>query len=237
MNLIPWLALDLQPLRRGLAHHPQELAVEIRFGVEACVQHRLGHMCAARQQFGCMGNPPAIDHPADVFAPHAVDRRRQRFGRHSHSPRSPRQRKVGVKPQPLFLHQPFKCGDDGCIIFGGRARDVAALMAELTPDPACASAIDTTQITALGFSPGGTTVLAAGDVQFDPTAIGAYCDRFRDAASECVFMARCGVHPHALPPEIAADMTMSDLAHIIAVHPALGHALVPASLTDLPPCT
>jgi predicted dienelactone hydrolase len=102
-----------------------------------------------------------------------------------------------------------------------RTQDMAALMASLLADPAFATAIDPSQITALGFSLGGATVLAAGGVRFDPAAIASYCDAYGNDASECLFMARGGVDPHDLPPEIAADMTVPGLDRIIAVDPSL----------------
>jgi predicted dienelactone hydrolase len=116
-----------------------------------------------------------------------------------------------------------------------RTQDMGALMATLMADPAFASAIDPAQITTLGFSLGGATALAAGGVRFDPVAIGDYCDAYGNDASECLFMARGGVDPHALPPEIAADMTVPGLTRVIAVDPSFAHTFVTASLADLPP--
>jgi predicted dienelactone hydrolase len=116
-----------------------------------------------------------------------------------------------------------------------RTQDMAALMATLAADPAFATAFDPAKITALGFSLGGATALAAGGVRFDPVAIGNYCDAYGNDASECLFMARGGVDPHALPAEIAADMTVPGLTRIIAVDPSFAHTFVPASLQGLPP--
>jgi predicted dienelactone hydrolase len=116
-----------------------------------------------------------------------------------------------------------------------RTQDLAALITTLKTDPSFGPAIDPDQITALGFSLGGATVLAAGGARFDADAIAAYCDRFGTDASECQFMARGGVDPHALPPEIEADMTVPGLARIIAVDPAFTHTFVETSLADLPP--
>jgi predicted dienelactone hydrolase len=116
-----------------------------------------------------------------------------------------------------------------------RTKDIAALMAAMGADPAFAANIDMTQITVLGFSLGGATVLAAGGARFDSAAIGAYCDRYGNDASECLFMARGGVDPHALPPEIAGDMRVAGIARVIAVEPAFSHTFVAESLLDLPP--
>ena len=115
-----------------------------------------------------------------------------------------------------------------------RTRDLAALIATLTTDPAFGPVIDPTQISTLGFSLGGATALAAGGARFDATAFAAYCDRYGPDASECVFMARGGASPASLPASFEADMTVPGLAHIIAVDPALGHVLTDASLAALP---
>jgi predicted dienelactone hydrolase len=116
-----------------------------------------------------------------------------------------------------------------------RTADIAALLAQLTADPVFAPAVDRSRITALGFSLGGATVLAAAGARIDLSAVGAYCDRYGDDASECRFMARGGVDVHALPPEMAADMTVPGLTRVIAVDPALSHTFVPDSLANLPP--
>jgi predicted dienelactone hydrolase len=115
-----------------------------------------------------------------------------------------------------------------------RTQDMAALIETLTDDPAFGPAIDPAQITALGFSLGGATALAAGGARFDAKAFGAYCDRYGEDASECVFMAKGGVDPHAMPASFEADLTVPGLARVIAVDPALGHALRDDSLAHLP---
>jgi predicted dienelactone hydrolase len=116
-----------------------------------------------------------------------------------------------------------------------RTLDVAALLATLRADPTFGPALDPGQISLLGFSLGGATALAAGGARFDAAAFAAYCDRYGKDASECNFMAMGGADPHALPPEFSADMTVPGLARIIAIDPALSHALVETSLATLPP--
>ena len=116
-----------------------------------------------------------------------------------------------------------------------RTQDLQALIATLTTDPAFAPAIDPAQITALGFSLGGATVLAAGGARFDIQALAAYCDRYGTDASECAFMARGGMDASTVPPVFAAEMTVPGLARIIAVDPALTHTLVEPTLANLPP--
>jgi predicted dienelactone hydrolase len=115
-----------------------------------------------------------------------------------------------------------------------RTQDIAALIQTLTVDPAFGPAIDPGQITALGFSLGGATVLAAGGARFDADAFATYCDRYGKDASECVFFALGGGDPRALPASFKADMTVPGLAGVIAIDPALGHVMTDDSLTRLP---
>ncbi len=116
-----------------------------------------------------------------------------------------------------------------------RTEDIGALIATLSADPAFSAGIDRADITLIGFSLGGATALAAGGARFDRAAIASYCDAFGNDASECLFMARGGIDPHALPPEMAADMRLPGLTRIIAVDPSFSHGFTPASLAGLPP--
>ena len=116
-----------------------------------------------------------------------------------------------------------------------RTRDLAALVAAVRADPAFGPATDAGNVTALGFSLGGATVLAAGGARFDAAAYAAYCDRFAEDAPDCLFMAKGGVDPHALPPEWEADMRIDGLARIVAVDPAYSHAITGDSIPRLPP--
>lgn len=116
-----------------------------------------------------------------------------------------------------------------------RTQDVAALVSTLRADPAFGPALDPAQVSVIGFSLGGATALAAGGARFDAAAFAAYCDRYGKDASECAFMAMGGADPKAMPPEFEADMKVPGLSRIIAVDPALSHALVEGSLAALPP--
>ncbi|WP_108644026.1 alpha/beta hydrolase family protein [Fuscovulum blasticum] len=116
-----------------------------------------------------------------------------------------------------------------------RTRDLSALLATLKADPAFGPRIDAGNVTALGFSLGGATVLAAGGALFDAKAYAAYCDRFGTDAPDCLFLAKGGVDPHALPPEFQADMRIDGLSRIVAVDPAFTYAITDDSLSRLPP--
>jgi len=118
---------------------------------------------------------------------------------------------------------------------GLRAADLAALTVTLTADSTFGPAIDPASITALGFSMGGATVLAAGGARIDRAAFGAYCDKFGDDAPTCQFMRKGGVDPHALPPEIEADMTVPAFSRIVAIDPALTYAMTDPSLSAMAP--
>lgn len=118
---------------------------------------------------------------------------------------------------------------------GLRAADLAVLAATITADPTFGPAIDPASITALGFSMGGSTVLAAGGARIDRAAFGAYCDKFGDDAPDCLFLSKGGVDPHALPQEIEADMTVPAFNRIIAIDPALSYAMTDKSLSAMAP--
>ena len=118
---------------------------------------------------------------------------------------------------------------------GLRVADLAALTATLTADPSFGSAINPASITALGFSMGGATALAAGGARINRAAFGAYCEQFGTDSPACLFLAKGGVDPHALPPEIEADMTVPAFARIIAVDPAFSYAMTDKSLAAMAP--
>ena len=118
---------------------------------------------------------------------------------------------------------------------GERTADLAALAATLTAHPSFGPAIDSRPITALGFSLGGATVLAAGGAQLDRAAYGAYCDTLGDAAPDCIFLKKGGVDPHTMPPAWDTSMTVPVLTRIIAVDPAFSYAMTDKSLAAMTP--
>jgi predicted dienelactone hydrolase len=115
-----------------------------------------------------------------------------------------------------------------------RTADVAALIDTLVADPVFGPVIDADRITALGFSLGGATVLAAGGARLDRDAYAAYCDRTGAAATDCGFMLKGGVDIHSLPPEWEADMRVPAVSQVIAVDPGFGYAMTDASLAAMP---
>jgi predicted dienelactone hydrolase len=115
-----------------------------------------------------------------------------------------------------------------------RTADLAALIDTLVADPVFGPIIDDTRITALGFSLGGGTVLAAGGARLNRDAYAAYCDRVGERATDCVFMRKGGVDLHNLPPEWEADMRVPAISSVIAVDPGFGYAMTDASLAAMP---
>ena len=111
-----------------------------------------------------------------------------------------------------------------------RTRDIPALLDTLLAHPDFGPAIDPTRISALGFSLGGATVLHLAGAEMERPAYGQYCDRFPDA-SDCQFLQRGGVQPHALPAEWeATNMQEPRITSIVSVDPGFGYAMTDASL-------
>lgn len=115
-----------------------------------------------------------------------------------------------------------------------RVADLAALIDGLTTNPTFAPLVDPARITALGFSLGGGTVLAAAGARLDADAYAAYCDAHAPAATDCTFMQRGGVDWHNLPASWEADMRLPAITGAIAVDPGFTHAMTDASLSAIP---
>ena len=115
-----------------------------------------------------------------------------------------------------------------------RVADLAALIDGLTTSPTFAPLVDPARITALGFSLGGGTVLAAAGARLDADAYAAYCDANAPAATDCAFMQRGGVDWHALPASWGADMRLPAITSAIAVDPSFSHAITDSSLSAIP---
>jgi predicted dienelactone hydrolase len=115
-----------------------------------------------------------------------------------------------------------------------RVADLATLIDGLTTNPTFAPLVDPARITALGFSLGGGTVLAAAGARLDADAYAAYCDAHAPTATDCTFMQRGGVDWHNLPPSWEADMRLPAITGAIAVDPGFSHAMTDASLSAIP---
>lgn len=100
-----------------------------------------------------------------------------------------------------------------------RAADLSAALDALLADPAFGPKVDRERIAALGFSLGGATALALGGLRFDPAAYPAYCARLGAAAADCVFFAKGGVAPEAMPASWDSAMADPRVSAVIAADP------------------
>ncbi len=119
------------------------------------------------------------------------------------------------------------------ILLAERAADLGAALDQLLAEPAFAALLDTSRITALGFSLGGTTVLNLAGARIDPSAYRAYCDRLGEAAADCTFFARGCVDLDALPASWGQDMRDPRIGAVVAVDPGLTYAFTPASVAAM----
>lgn len=114
-----------------------------------------------------------------------------------------------------------------------RAADLSAALDHLLADPYFADRINTDQITALGFSLGGSTVLGIGGLRLDPATYSTYCETSGDAAQDCLFLSRGGVDFDSLPSEFSADMADDRFTRIVAVDPGFTYAAMPDSAAEV----
>ncbi|NIZ10188.1 alpha/beta fold hydrolase [Pseudooceanicola sp. HF7] len=110
-----------------------------------------------------------------------------------------------------------------------RAADLGAALDHVLSDPEIAQHVDPARITALGFSLGGSTVMGLAGLRLDSDAYRDYCDRFGEAAQDCLFLMRGGVDFNNLPPEFSADMSDPRFSSIVAVDPGYTYAATPYS--------
>lgn len=112
-----------------------------------------------------------------------------------------------------------------------RAADLSAVLDHVLDDPYFGSRVDTSKVTAMGFSLGGATVLGIGGVRLNAQAYKTYCETYRDEAQDCIFLERGGVDFDALPHEFVADMSDERFSSIVAIDPGFTHAATYESLS------
>lgn len=116
------------------------------------------------------------------------------------------------------------------ILAQDRASDLSAGLSTLLADPTFGPLIDTSRITALGFSLGGATVLESAGARFDRKAYAAYCSQFGEAATDCSFFAKGGVDLNNISAETEADRKDTRFTSIIAIDPGFTRAFQEKSL-------
>lgn len=113
---------------------------------------------------------------------------------------------------------------------GERAADVRATLDQVLSNPSFVPYIDRQNISAIGFSLGGTTVLNLIGVRFDQTLFAQYCDRFGDAAQDCDFLRKGGVDLDHMPNDFDVPSRDDRIVGSIAIEPGMGFAATEQSL-------
>ncbi|MDM7977438.1 MULTISPECIES: hypothetical protein [Thalassospira] len=118
-------------------------------------------------------------------------------------------------------------------LIGERAADISATLDQVLSNTAFAPYIDRQNISAIGFSLGGTTVLNLAGVRFDQTLYAQYCDKFGNAAQDCDFLRKGGVDPDHLPDDFAASSRDDRIVRSVAIEPGMGFAATQTSLAEV----
>lgn len=108
-----------------------------------------------------------------------------------------------------------------------RAADLTAALDKILADPDFAPYVDTTKISAIGFSLGGTTALGLAGVVFDGETQAARCATGPDAA-DCGFFLRGGAQ-FATAPGFSISNQDPRIRHVVAVDPGFGGSATAAS--------
>ncbi|MEQ9344803.1 MAG: hypothetical protein RIG26_00030 [Thalassospira sp.] len=108
---------------------------------------------------------------------------------------------------------------------GQRSNDIKAALDQVLDNPEFAPYIDTDQISAVGFSLGGTTVLNLAGMRFDRDAYRDYCDTFQNKAQDCAFYRKGGVDFAHLPDDFAANAYDPRITKTVAIEPGMTYAV------------
>jgi hypothetical protein len=142
---------------------PAEFPVEIRFGVEAAVQHRLGEARSGLDPLAGVTDAPGIDVARYIGAGSTVYCRSEAFFRQMQPSRQPRQGQFGVQMNSLAHQEDPKARNHFADFSGGNADALGWLSAGLVERaavndvlsaPSFAPFIDARRIGVLGFSLG-----------------------------------------------------------------------------------
>jgi predicted dienelactone hydrolase len=114
------------------------------------------------------------------------------------------------------------------IDIAARAADLSEALDAVLADRAFSGHVDTGRVSVVGFSLGGTTALNLAGLRFDGATQDRRCAIAAEAA-DCGFFLRGGV-VFADAPGFAADARDKRIAHVVAVDPGFGGAVVEDSL-------
>ncbi|WP_306258689.1 alpha/beta fold hydrolase [Pararhizobium sp. IMCC21322] len=106
-----------------------------------------------------------------------------------------------------------------------RARDLTALLDAFLANDPLAKNVDRDRIYSMGFSLGGLTALHLAGLRTDKQAYVNYCDRFGEAAQDCLFFKKGGVDFEALPQADFNSVLRDDrVSAAIAIEPGMSYA-------------
>lgn len=114
-----------------------------------------------------------------------------------------------------------------------RTRDLTAVLDALEDQRLGAFAADMSSVTALGFSLGGGAVMSLAGARLSKPGFIEYCAR-GEGAVDCVWMTQGGVDFNDIDAALyEADYTDPRIGRVIAVDPALSHAMTQDSLIEI----
>ena len=117
-----------------------------------------------------------------------------------------------------------------------RPQDLSAALDRLAADKALAPAVDFKDVTALGFSLGGMTVLSLGGALMDLDQYRDYCRTYRDRAADCTYFQKGGFDLGSLPKvDFEQDLRDPRIGRLIAIDPGLAYGMTEKSLKAMKP--
>ena len=116
---------------------------------------------------------------------------------------------------------------------GQRAKDITAALDQVLANPEFAPYIDTRNISAIGFSLGGTTVLNLAGIRIDPLAYRDYCAIYQNSAQDCDFYQKGGVDFDNLPRDFHDTNADPRITKTVAIEPGMTDAVDAHSLADV----
>ena len=114
-----------------------------------------------------------------------------------------------------------------------RPADVRALIDTITASPAAYPFIDTTRISALGFSAGGFTAMALAGAHAEPAALNAFCDE-PNGMSDCAYFAHRGIDVSSVDfGPVAQDMSDPRIRSAVVIDPGIIQTVTDTSLQGI----
>jgi len=115
-----------------------------------------------------------------------------------------------------------------------RPKDITAVLDEIFGQPDTYAYIDTSRVTALGFSAGGYTAMALSGARVDPGRLQRFCDDSDHGMSDCAFLAHFGVDLHQMDLSPAAqDLRDPRIANAVIIDPGIISTVTDESLSSI----